>query len=149
MKLISHRGNLNGPNKEHENKPEYILNTIKFGFDCEIDVRYLNNELFLGHDEPDDKIELEFLIDNQDKLWIHCKNIDALDYLLNFPCLNIFWHQNDDYTLTSKGFVWCYPKMKTSKKGIILMPEWNNFYIPSACYGICSDYIHKLEEMFI
>lgn len=146
MKLISHRGNLNGPNIEYENNPEYILNTIKLGYDCEIDVRYINNELFLGHDEPDYKIELDFLMTNSNNIWIHCKNMEALDYLLDHPNLNIFWHQNDDYTLTSKGFVWCYPKMRTSNKSIILMPECNNFEIPDIGYGICSDYIYTIEK---
>ena len=37
MKLIAHRGNINGP-CERENSPEYILETINLGYDCEIDV---------------------------------------------------------------------------------------------------------------
>ena len=28
MKLIAHRGNINGPNIEEENKPNYLINTI-------------------------------------------------------------------------------------------------------------------------
>ena len=38
MILISHRGNITGPNKEMENKPEYIEKTLKMGYDVEIDV---------------------------------------------------------------------------------------------------------------
>ena len=43
MKLIAHRGNINGPNPEMENNPEYILNTLSLGYDCEIDVHLINN----------------------------------------------------------------------------------------------------------
>ena len=60
MIYIAHRGNLNGPNKD-ENKPEYIKKSISLGFDCEIDIRYINNILYLGHDTPDYKIDLQFL----------------------------------------------------------------------------------------
>lgn len=146
MKFIAHRGNINGPDHK-ENHPDYILETIKLGYDCEIDVRYINNNFFLGHDNPDYEININFLLDNSDYLWIHCKNIEALDFLLNFKNLNIFWHQNDDYTLTSRGFIWCYPKMSSTNKSIVLMPEINNFEIQNDCYGVCSDYIIKCIEI--
>jgi hypothetical protein len=146
MKYIAHRGNINGPNVK-ENQPDYILETIKSGYDCEIDVRYINDKLFLGHDNPDYEIDINFLIDNSKYLWIHCKNIEALDMLLDFKDLNIFWHQEDNYTITTKGFIWCYPKMISTNKSIILMPEWNNFEISKKYYGICSDYILKCIEI--
>jgi hypothetical protein len=142
MKLIAHRGNLDGPSEE-ENKPSLIENVISLGYDCEIDVRYIDQKLYLGHDNPDYEIDLQFLLLYSKNLWIHCKNVEALDYLLSFD-LNLFWHQEDNYTLTSKGYIWCYPGMNTTTRSIIVMPEWNNFTITEA-YGICSDYIHKLE----
>lgn len=146
MKLISHRGNIFGPNPERENNPEYILEAILSGYDCEIDVRYLNNEYYLGHDAPDYKIDLLFLLTNSNKLWIHCKNFEAFDNLIQIKEVNIFWHQNDSYTLTSHQYIWAYPKMKTTKQCVILMPEWNDFVFEDG-YGICSDYIHKIKEM--
>ena len=144
MKLIAHRGNLNGPN-DRENQPTYIIESLKEGYDCEIDVRYIGGLFFLGHDNPQYEINISFLLNNSEKLWIHCKNVEALDFLLDYSSLNIFWHQEDSYTITSKGFIWCYPKMKTTNKSIILMPEWNNFEIPKVGYGICSDYVNKLK----
>jgi hypothetical protein len=145
MKLIAHRGNLNGPNSIDENKPEYILDSIYRGFDCEIDVRFINNELFLGHDSPQYKISIDFLLNNSDKFWIHCKNIDALDYLLTFPKLNIFWHNEDEYTLTSKKYIWCYPGKLVTNNSIIVMPEWNKFKIYDNAYGICTDFVHEIK----
>lgn len=58
MKLIAHRGNIFGPNTENENKPEYILQTIQLGYDCEVDVHYIENEYYLGHDHPYYKISI-------------------------------------------------------------------------------------------
>jgi hypothetical protein len=147
MKYIAHRGNLNGPNLVDENKPEYILKAIGSGFECEIDVRYIHGEWFLGHDTPDYKIELDFLLNNSEKFWIHCKNIEALNKLIQFSQLNIFWHQNDDYTLTSKNFIWCYPgKIILLGNSITVMPEWNNFYLSENCCGVCSDYVDFLRH---
>ena len=143
MKLIAHRGNLHGPSNQ-ENKPSLIENVISLGYDCKIDVIYMNKKLYLG-DTPHYEIDLHFLLLHSKKLWIHCKNVDTLDYLLPFD-LNIFWHEKDDYTLTSKGYIWCHPGMMTTSHSIIVMPEWNDFCITEA-YGICSDYICKLEEI--
>ena len=56
MYLISHRGNLDGPNVKDENKPNYILYALSKGYDVEIDVRIYKDKFFLGHDEPQYKI---------------------------------------------------------------------------------------------
>lgn len=151
MKLIAHRGNINGVNKIKENLPEYILEAINLNYDCEIDIRLIDNVLYLGHDTPSYKIDINFLLNNSMKLWIHCKNYEALGYLIQYKELNIFWHQTDEYTITSKGYIWCYPEQTPPKKSIsiILMPELNNFNSLKdnmECYGICSDYIKTIEN---
>ena len=145
MKLIAHRGNRKGPNPLEENKPQYIIEAIAEGYDCEIDVRYINGEYFLGHDTPDYKIELEFLFVFSDKLWIHCKNFEALNALIQYSNLNVVWHKEDHYTLTSKKFIWAYPKMPTTERCIVLMPEWFNFEY-GVCYGICSDFVENIRQ---
>ena len=50
MVIISHRGNLDGRKPGRENKPDYIQEALDAGYDVEIDVWMINNELFLGHD---------------------------------------------------------------------------------------------------
>jgi hypothetical protein len=147
MKLIAHRGNLYGPNPSQENKPEYIINTIKHNYDCEIDVHYINGEYFLGHDNPDYKINLDFLLSLSKHLWIHCKNFEAFDELIQIKELNIFWHQNDNYTLTSHQFIWAYPNMPVSNRCIILLPELNNFVFDNNGYAICTDFVDKIKQM--
>jgi len=150
MKFIAHRGNLNGPNMNEENSPEYILKAIQLNYDCEIDVRQIDNQLYLGHDNPDYKINIDFLLENSKKLWIHCKNIEALGHLISYNELNIFWHQEDKYTLTSHGYIWCYPDSPVTnfKKSILLMPEWNNYNSIKkcpGCYAVCSDYVDNIK----
>ena len=50
MVLISHRGNINGPILEMENKPDYIDKAINLGYEVEIDVWYENDKLWLEDD---------------------------------------------------------------------------------------------------
>ena len=52
MFFISHRGNLYGPNRKEENKIDYINEAIKKKFDVEIDLWFVKNNFYLGHDEP-------------------------------------------------------------------------------------------------
>ena len=57
-KYISHRGNLYGRDLDRENNLTSILEVINDGYDCEIDLWLLDNQLFLGHDKPENKISL-------------------------------------------------------------------------------------------
>jgi hypothetical protein len=148
MKLIAHRGNINGPVVEKENNPDYILDAIKIGYDVEIDVWFLNNRWYLGHDKPDYEIKKDFFLENKDYLWCHAKNIDGL-YNMTTMNLNYFWHQNDDYTVTSRKNIWVYPGKQLINNSICVMPENNNLnleYITNKkCAGICSDFISNYE----
>ena len=85
-----------------------------------------------------------------DKLWIHCKNIDALDHFVTKTGgFNYFWHQEDDFTLTSKNYIWTYPGKSYTKSSVIVMPEWNNVNWDNLrvinSFGVCSDFIGKLK----
>lgn len=149
MKLIAHRGLVNGPDKNLENHPDQIKEALKQGYDCEIDVRYVNGAWLLGHDTPDYTIPYSFL--EQQGLWIHAKNLDAL-YILGADLkLNFFWHQNDDYTLTSQGYIWTYPNKTLTPNSVSVMPEWDHSDLSTynpVCYGICSDYVNKINSNF-
>ena len=82
MILISHRGNINGANPEQENKPSYIATAISKGYDVEVDFWFKEGKFVLGHDEPQYEIPIEFIQTYYRRLWIHCKNYDALSKLL-------------------------------------------------------------------
>ena len=149
MKLISHRGNTNGKNPLLENKPDYIIYAINQGYDCEIDVWINNSKLFLGHDAPETEIKLDFLETYKDRLWIHCKNINALDYLIqkDFHC---FFHDKDTYTITNKGYIWGNINSPLTNNTICVMPELHDksSFEQSQlynCEGICSDFIRNYD----
>ena len=137
MILISHRGNLNGKISILENKPSYCQEAIGKGFDVEIDVWYENSSFYLGHDKPTHKIDIGFLKKNG--LWCHAKNIDALRIMLSYSDIHCFWHQEDDVTLTSRGYIWTYPKQQITDKSVCYLEEKED--IPKRALGICSDYI--------
>ena len=155
-KIISHRGNIRGPKPSQENKPHFIDAAIEKGFDVEVDVWLIGDVWFLGHDEPEYRIEKNFLNSRSDFLWCHAKNIDALKELLDNK-IHCFFHHSDLVTLTSKGFIWTYPGQQLTSNSICLMPE--NFsteverYFPNdkydfkQCYGVCTDFPVKYSEV--
>lgn len=142
MKIISHRGNLYGPSNK-ENTPEQILEVISKGFECEIDLWYTNQKLMLGHDKPQYEIDLSFLNDTPN-LWVHAKNIEALNYL-NDTGINYFFHNNDDATLTSRGYIWCYPGVYC-KNGITVLADKISVFSQEVA-GVCTDYPFDFLEM--
>ena len=62
MYYISHRGNISKKNKELENHPEYINLALSKNYDVEIDIWFQNNNFYLGHDKPDYKVNIDFLL---------------------------------------------------------------------------------------
>lgn len=147
---ISHRGNINGRNPEMENHPDYIKKALDLGYDVEVDVWYKNNKFYLGHDEPQYEISKELL--SNSKLWCHAKNIEVLNKINEFyhidyffTTINCFWHQNDDYTLTSHGYIWTYPNKPILQNCIAVLPELYPDWDISKAIGICSDYISRYK----
>jgi hypothetical protein len=145
MIYISHRGNLSGSNPETENTIEQIDLCISRGYMVEIDVWKIGNDLFLGHDSPKNKVDFSFISKNINPLLCHAKNPEALFYLMDIKS-HCFWHDKDDYAITSEGFIIPLP-MKHTNDTICTMPEFNSLDIKDIyyCQGIMSDHI---EEYF-
>jgi hypothetical protein len=141
-KFISHRGNLRGSRPDQENNPSYVLTALK-RFDVEIDVWFIDNKFYLGHDEPQYYIDQSFLQNN--KLWCHAKNFEALVAMKNLNVVNYFWHDQDSHTLTSSGYIWTFPGQSLSKLSIAVMPV-NIFHITTPVYGICCDYVGNIVQ---
>jgi hypothetical protein len=149
--FISHRGNIDGENPFKENSPGYIDKAIDEGYDVEIDVRLIDDELWLGHDKADYPVELEWLQKRHDRLWIHAKNVEALEYLLEFKELRVFYHTSDDQTIISDGHIWTHDLNAITKKSIIPLLARNHLierYKDQECYGICSDYVEHYKKEF-
>ena len=144
MLLISHRGNLQGPDKDIENNPRHIESIIN-SYDVEIDLRVENNSLFLGHDYPQYEISEEWILKHSDSLWIHCKDVKSLTFCSRYDQLNYFWHENDDYTMTSFRYIWAYPgKEVADNMTILVLPETKWSYdeiLQIMPRGVCSDYV--------
>ena len=134
MHIIAHRGNVNGPASENENRPKYLLSAISAGFDVEVDVWHKDNKWLLGHDSPIYHVGQDFFTN---RMWLHCKNIQAAEQLQKTN-LNWFWHENDSMTLTSKGHIWCYPE-NYIKNGITVHLGSPTQQLPKI-FGICTDY---------
>jgi hypothetical protein len=150
MKFIAHRGLLRGPDKELENRPEQINSALKRGYHCEVDVRYINGQWMLGHDNPDYAVDFAFL--EQPGLWIHAKNLDALYILGADTKLNFFWHYTDEHTLTSQGYIWTFPGKQLTPHSVQVLPEWSDPNFENMnweCYGICTDFVYDVEHAYI
>lgn len=147
MKIISHRGNLKGPNPLIENDPKQVEIVLNHKFDVEIDVWVLQDQkIFLGHDEPKIEIDLEWLIASKEHLWLHCKNVEALQYFNELKQnFKFFFHHEDAYTLVSNGLIWVYPGATLARNSIYVLPENDRnpigeLQIPSDIYGVCTDF---------
>lgn len=141
MIYISHRGNIYGEAPIFENHPDHIKLSLKLGYEVEVDVWYNEEQFWLGHNEPLYKVEPEFL--ENENLWIHAKNHMALMLCLKYG-FHVFWHQEDDCTITSKGYVWAYPG-KDIEGSIAVMPEINNDSMHNRV-GMCSDIVGEYKN---
>lgn len=152
MKLIAHRGLTKGPNSSLENHPKQIASALAQGYDCEVDFWVVehscHNRYYLGHDRPTYEIDWDFI--EQPGLWIHAKNLTALYLLGADNKLNFFWHQEDDFTLTSQGHIWTYPGKNLTSSSVCVMPEWQDpkfENLNKSCFGVCSDYIEIIKGL--
>lgn len=154
MIIIAHRGLVFGPNQSRENLPLQILQAIQCGFHAEIDIRFINGQWWLGHDEPQYLIDWEFLRRHRHRLILHAKDIPTMQKLngmqhnswinqiTNHWSMHYFSHDQDELSLTSHGYLWHYPgKEPLGNRSIAVMPErapkWQGL---EHCYGICTDY---------
>jgi hypothetical protein len=136
MRIISHRGNLDGRKPECENNPTYIQQALDLGFDVEVDVWYVDGQFFLGHDAP------TYLVDpwwfRGKALWCHAKNREAFEEMIVADDITCFWHETDKMTLTSDGYIWMYPG-NYSRLGVTVCLDKPQENIPQM-WGICTDY---------
>jgi hypothetical protein len=150
MKLISHRGNILGPVPSRENRPSYIDSSIQLGYDVEIDIRYINNEFWLGHDKPQYKVDLNWLDLRKNNIWIHCKDVDSASFLSKTKSkFKFFCHSQDYFVLTSTNHLWVHDlSLSIDESSIIplITLEELEKYSGSKPYAICSDYVSKITQ---
>jgi hypothetical protein len=142
MRFIAHRGNYKGPQKYAENTKQYLEHAyFDMGFDVECDLIAHNGNLYLGHDNPGEMADPNFL--QRDGVWCHAKNLEALELLLAMRT-NCFWHEKDTVTLTSQKYIWCYPGVLPVHPRAVWL-DLEDITLPKTKYGIyaiCGD-IHR------
>lgn len=169
LKLISHRGNLNNSNPRFENSIPQIDFVLSKGYEVEIDVWKLPNEdcFRLGHDKPTMSQSVPLWYLENPRLWLHCKNDEAWNFLSKVPSVNCFLHNDEDWVMTSNGTIWVhsrwspatfkeqffYEEMKMSSKNIVYTwfvdKQKRHFWkIDNLHYGVCSDFIETYYEKF-
>jgi len=152
MKIISHRGYLDGENEIQENNPIYIDECLSNGFDVEVDLRLNSNKFYLGHDIEKYIISIDWILERKEFLWVHCKDIYSIQYLIESELdINYFWHENDLFTITSKNYLWAYPNKKVYQKAVNVLPEKNWGFkkiVEEQIFAICTDYPKKYRGIY-
>ena len=143
MIYIAHRGNIDGPSL-NENYPPHLDNALSKGYHVEVDIWYMDDRFFSGHDRPVAEVTFDFL--KRPDVWCHAKNARALEIMLTNKMVHCFWHETDYCTLTSKGIPWIYPGRQLIDGSVCVMPENGYSGDIKKCYGICSDNIEKFKE---
>jgi hypothetical protein len=152
MKIISHRGNINGIVTDRENRPSYIDCAIQLGYDVEVDIRYLDGKFWLGHDTPDYIIEPNWILARSNSIWFHCKNIDSAHKLKDLGIsLKYFCHTSDPYVPTSTGHLWVHDLNATLNNNCIIpllgfkdVEQYNS----NCVYAVCTDYVTLCKYKF-
>ena len=148
MIYISHRGNIDNIIPEKENTITYIEEAIDLGYEVEIDVRTKNGDLYLGHDNPDYEVSMEWLISHRNNLWIHAKDIKTLTTLLETN-LRFFYHEKENHTIISgTNLIWSHNILESNENSIIPLLSLSDLdLLPKhKIKGVCSDYIKILKE---
>lgn len=155
MRIIAHRGLINGPDDNRQNHPEQVEIALSEGFDAEIDVWFDKGRWYLGHNGMDHEIPPSYL--SKPGLWIHCKNIPAFYNLKRFATrINFFYHDNDKIVFTSNGDVWTYFGIPETMdpQAICVMPEvtydWEEIgKMVQSCKwaGMCTDWPLRIRGL--
>jgi len=145
MKIISHRGNINGVVIDKENRPSYLDCAIQSGYEVETDIRYINGEYWLGHDTPDYKINESWILNRTENIWFHCKDLNSTIQLKKLSKdIKYFCHSQDPYVLTSTNHLWVHDlSLNLDETCIIPLLDENSIinFSNKIVYAVCTDYV--------
>ena len=62
--------------------------------------------------------------------------------------IHCFWHDTDDFTITSQGIIWAYPGKLIDQKTVCVLPPKNYYTLEqlNSCYAICTNNIYEPLE---
>ena len=136
--FIAHRGNLTGPEPTFENRIEYLLHAYDTCGAVEVDIQTHNGQLYFGHDDPQEPVVADLIM--QDNWFCHAKDLESLSKLLELGA-HTFWHQQDTVTITSRGYIWCYPDVYPVHERAVWLDFEDKFTDMELIggWGLCSD----------
>ena len=107
LKFISNGGSIRAPELVDRNSPKSVFDAIEAGFDVKIDVWFFADSdsdslppcdilsadgtsfqcghYFLGHERPTYEVDYVFLEMHSHRLWIQCRNEEALQHFTRMP----------------------------------------------------------------
>ena len=142
--LIAHRGNWAGKNPERENSPKYLLEAIESGYNVETDVWWHQGKFWLGHDAPIYQTTVDFL--SNPNIWCHAKSLETVVELRKHDSIHWFWHETDKITLTSKGYIWTFPRINLTE-AVVNQPKDIIKAYKNKPFAICANDFNKLHTL--
>ena len=152
MKLISYRGNINGPNPELENTAPYINDAISEGYVVAVDVWLIDDKLYLctarphitstsrsrGYRTGPPYYETDESYLENSMILVRARTPDTLVRLAKNGRVHCF-HTNKQSAVTSQGFLWT-TRDATGPNVLRVSLEGDPV---SPCYAVCSSYIRN------
>lgn len=155
MKLISHRGNIDGVYLDKENSPEYIDRAIQLGYDVEVDVRIIKRDVWwLGHDGPQYQVDINWLYERRNNIWFHAKNANALVLLMS-RSFKVFYHSVEEHVPIAGTInnIWSHNIEEATTQSIIPLLDKKSIDLVNIkelnVYGICSDFVEDIRRMYL
>lgn len=157
MRIISHRGNLTGPQGRADGLA--MARALGLGFDVEVDVRALGGKIWLGHDDPTDPLP-EFMLSNENisRVWYHAKDFRVMSLLPRAAIA--FSHDADDFATVNcdRRLIWVHPKLNSRLVSMIAAGQLSpcdcvildvvgyarpdpDHVISNGYYGVCTDWV--------
>lgn len=136
--IISHLGNIDGRQPEHENKLAYVQQALKAGWHVCIDVVFHCGVFVLPYDGGFNQIPGAFL--SKQRVWCRAHDPVTLDALCNINA-HAFLNTESGLALTSAQFIWTLPNRPLVDRSIACFPEdaapsWLANFEPA---GLCSN----------
>jgi len=148
MEIISHRGNMFGPDENLENNPRTIEMASNF-FKVEVDIRKIGKDYWLGHDNPMYLVRFDWLIYLKPRLLLHCKNDDVYNCHA-LSSFHRFRHEEEDTVTCSLGNVLKHPNYTPIPGSYNMMPEKSKHETLETIFAssaVCTDYPALLQTI--
>jgi hypothetical protein len=136
--IISHLGNLNGRQPEHENTLPYVRAALDRGWHICVDVLYRGGRFFLPSVQGQHVAPPAFF--SQQRVWSRAMTPGTLDALcqVNAPVVPA---STANFSLTSAQFLWTLPTTELTDRSIAVFPELveDSWLANSEPAGICTN----------